>query len=210
MSFLRPLTSSFADVTDLFVHSELEGFPIDRPYTITRTPLTTNSQRRELNELGVWTLSSARLGSGVEQLLDGNPNTFWQSDGTQPHALTVQFPRKTLVSELCMHVDFKADESYTPSRVAVAVGNTLHDLVEVQSVDLLEPIGWFNFALGKSSGGTFHPVKAHVVQLSILQNQHNGRDTHIRQVKLFGPRPELSVCVPTFQSQSYNKFAVLH
>jgi anaphase-promoting complex subunit 10 len=210
MSLLAPLSSSFADVTDLFAHSELEGFPIDRPYTITRAALSTNSQRRELNELGVWTLSSARLGSGVEQLLDGNLNTFWQSDGTQPHSLTVQFPRKTWVSELCMQVDFKADESYTPSRVAVSVGNSPHDLIEVQSVDLLEPIGWFNFALGQSSGGSFQPVKTHVVQLSILQNQHNGRDTHIRQVKLFGPRPELSVGIPVFQAQSFNKFAVLH
>jgi Anaphase-promoting complex, subunit 10 (APC10) len=26
------------------------------------------------------------------------------------------------------------------------------------------------------------------VQLAILQNQHSGKDTHIRQVKIFGPR----------------------
>jgi anaphase-promoting complex subunit 10 len=108
-----------------------------------------------------------------------------------------------------LHADFKADESYTPSRVAVSVGNTPYDLIEVQNVDLLEPIGWFNFALGKNSGGSFQPVKTHVVQLTILQNQHNGRDTHIRQVRLFGPRPELTVGIPVFQAQSFNKFAVL-
>lgn len=26
------------------------------------------------------------------------------------------------------------------------------------------------------------------VQMVILQNQHSGKDTHIRQVKIFGPR----------------------
>lgn len=26
------------------------------------------------------------------------------------------------------------------------------------------------------------------IQLVILQNQHSGKDTHIRQVKVFGPR----------------------
>ena len=26
------------------------------------------------------------------------------------------------------------------------------------------------------------------IQLAILQNQHSGKDTHIRQVKIFGPR----------------------
>jgi anaphase-promoting complex subunit 10 len=208
MSILPTFSSSFAD--DLFAHSELEGFPTDRPYTITRTVLSTNSHRRELSQLGVWTLSSARLGSGVEQLMEDSLDTFWQSDGSQPHALTVQFARKTLVSEICIYLDFKSDESYTPSRIAIAVGNSHQDLVEIQNVELLEPVGWFNFALGKISGGVYHPVKTCTVQLSILQNQHNGRDTHVRQVKMFGPRPELSVGVPTFESQDFNKFATLH
>lgn len=26
------------------------------------------------------------------------------------------------------------------------------------------------------------------LQISVLQNDHQGKDTHIRQVKLFGPR----------------------
>lgn len=26
------------------------------------------------------------------------------------------------------------------------------------------------------------------LQIAILQNQHSGRDTHIRQVKIFAPR----------------------
>lgn len=32
------------------------------------------------------------------------------------------------------------------------------------------------------------PVKAFVFQLSILANHLNGRDTHIRQVKLYEPK----------------------
>ena len=31
-------------------------------------------------------------------------------------------------------------------------------------------------------------LKAYFVQLAILTNHQNGRDTHIRQVKIFGPR----------------------
>ena len=37
-----------------------------------------NSHRREVGDLAVWTLSSAKLGNGVEQLRDDNINTFWQ------------------------------------------------------------------------------------------------------------------------------------
>jgi len=37
-----------------------------------------NSQRREIGDLAVWTLSSAKPGNGVEQLRDDSVSTFWQ------------------------------------------------------------------------------------------------------------------------------------
>jgi anaphase-promoting complex subunit 10 len=37
-----------------------------------------NSSRREIGDLAVWTLSSAKPGNGVEQLRDDNISTFWQ------------------------------------------------------------------------------------------------------------------------------------
>jgi hypothetical protein len=36
-----------------------------------------NSKRREIGDLAVWTLSSAKQGNGVDQLRDNNVNTFW-------------------------------------------------------------------------------------------------------------------------------------
>ena len=36
-----------------------------------------NSQRREIGDLAVWTLSSAKPGNGVEQLRDDSVSTFW-------------------------------------------------------------------------------------------------------------------------------------
>jgi anaphase-promoting complex subunit 10 len=55
-------------------------------------------------------------------------------------------------------------------------------------------------------------ITAMNVQLAILQNQHSGKDTHIRQVKIFGPREYFilnlvsfrkatsGVCFPDFKS----------
>ena len=40
-----------------------------------------HSQRREIGDLAVWTLSSAKAGNGVDQLRDNSISTFWQSDG---------------------------------------------------------------------------------------------------------------------------------
>lgn len=40
-----------------------------------------------------------------------------------------------------------------------------------------------------SSLHLFHsPVRCHFVQVVVLASHQNGRDTHIRQVKIFGPR----------------------
>lgn len=41
-------------------------------------PPEANSERREVGDLAVWTLSSAKQGNGVEQIRDNNTNTFWQ------------------------------------------------------------------------------------------------------------------------------------
>ena len=202
-----PLGTPFTDVTDLFSHSELDGFPTDRQYTKTKQALMPNSQRRDIGHLGIWTLSSAKLGNGVDQLREDNLTTFWQSDGTQPHNLTVFFPRKELASELCIYIDYKSDESYTPSKLSVSLGNALHTLYEVQSIDLDEPLGWFNFSLGRNVEGQNVPVKTHFIQLNILQNQHNGRDTHVRQVKIFGPRTEYPPQV--FSTLAFSQFAVI-
>jgi anaphase-promoting complex subunit 10 len=53
-------------------------------------------------------------------------------------------------------LDFKLDESYTPSKVAVRAGTTVHDLRELQAVELEEPAGWVDIPL-RLPGGTCAP-----------------------------------------------------
>ena len=54
---------------------------------------------------------------GVDQLRDGSYDTYWQSDGPQPHLVNIQFRKKTTVQDVCVYTDYKADESYTPNRL---------------------------------------------------------------------------------------------
>ena len=42
--------------------------------------------------------------------------TYWQSDGQLPHLVNIQFRKKTTVQDICIYIDYKLDESYTPSR----------------------------------------------------------------------------------------------
>ena len=39
-------------------------------------------------------------GFGVDQLRDDSLETYWQSDGPQPHLVNIQFRKKTAVSSL--------------------------------------------------------------------------------------------------------------
>lgn len=147
--------------------------------------------KREISEYGVWSLSSAKSGNGVEQLRDENVNTFWQSDGQQPHFINVQFLRKMRINEIWLYLDYKTDESYTPSRVSVRIENSFNEMVEIKLVDFEEPVGWFKITLEeRNSKGEIlkNYVKTMTLQLIILQNTHNGRDTHVRCLKVFSPR----------------------
>lgn len=81
----------YSDVSELLNPSELDGFPVDRIYTKTRLALTSNSQRREIGHLGIWTLSSAKVTNGIDQLRDNDLQTYWQSDGSQPHSVLIYF-----------------------------------------------------------------------------------------------------------------------
>ena len=53
-----------------------------------------DAARREISKLAVWSVTSAKPGNGVELLRDSRDDTYWQSDGTQPHLVNIQFQRK--------------------------------------------------------------------------------------------------------------------
>ena len=95
------------------------------------------------------------------------------------------------IQEVSIYLDFKTDESYTPSTLSIRVGSSFCELHEVVLVGFEEPVGWFTFQLQqKNAAGAVDKryIKTMFLQLAIIQNQHSGRDTHIRQIKIFAPR----------------------
>lgn len=73
---------------------------------------------------------------------------------------------------LCIYADYKSDESYTPSKISVRVGNNFHNLQEIrvriqwychchtsavigpqtiyfslQQLEMVEPSGWIHISL---------------------------------------------------------------
>ncbi|XP_031476235.1 anaphase-promoting complex subunit 10 isoform X1 [Nymphaea colorata] len=142
----------------------------------------------EMAKKAAWSVSSFKQGNGVLSLTDGNLDTYWQSDGAQPHLVNIQFQKKVKLQLLVLYVDFKLDESYTPSKISIRAGDGFHNLKEVKMMELEKPIGWIHIPLsGSDPRETF--IHTFMLQIAVLSNHLNGRDTHIRQIRVYGPRP---------------------
>jgi anaphase-promoting complex subunit 10 len=153
-----------------------------------------------------------------------------------PHVISVQFHKKTRMSAVAFYVDFKLDESYTPMDVAIRAGTAAHDLREVTAVALDEPVGWVVIPLtgksaadakadgtGAGAGAEGGVLRANLLQMVVRASHQNGRDTHIRQIKLFGPRAPPSEAkglasdtvavapdpAPHFSTLAFQQFATL-
>ena len=69
----------------------------------------------------------------------------------------------------------------------------MQDLKEVQLLELKEPTGWYTVPLKTKllNNTEKNYITTMNMQILILQNQHSGKDTHMRQVKIFGPQEKI-------------------
>lgn len=75
-------------------------------------------------------VSSFKQGQEAFNLLDDNAATFWQSDGPQPHRVSLLFKKALNLSRCSIYLDFSQDESYTPSKISLRIGPTALDIIE--------------------------------------------------------------------------------
>ncbi|XP_022886398.1 anaphase-promoting complex subunit 10-like isoform X1 [Olea europaea var. sylvestris] len=169
--------------------------------------LVVDDDLHEMAKKAAWSVSSCKPGNGILSLRDDNLDTYWQSDGAQPDVVNIQFQKKVKLQLVVLYVDFKLDESYTPSKISIRAGDGFHNLKEIKAVELVKPTGWVYISLsgsdprnilekrlvryieikhGHMSMETF--VNTFMLQIAVLSNHLNGRDTHVRQIKVYGPR----------------------
>jgi len=168
----------------------------------------TLAQLREISALASWTVSTYKPGCGVGALRSGSLAEFWQSDGPQPHLLNVHFCKLVAVVRLRVYLDADMDESYTPTRLAFAAGTSEYDLVEFADWRWAGdgPKGWVDVGLEGCGGvddddddddeeggvgvdggeaGARGVLRCMILQVRVLENHQNGKDTHIRGVQIF-------------------------
>ncbi len=164
---------------------------------------------KEISSLASWTVSSAKPGNGVRALRSPDTAHFWQSDGPQPHLLSIHFFKLVSIVHMRIYLDFSADESYTPTKIQFLAGMGVHDIQEFAEMSFDQPTGWFDVDFTrvatleesdideeddqKEIDWSKRPVlRAFLVQVRILENHQNEKDTHLRAVQLFACDDETS------------------
>ncbi|KAL1926575.1 hypothetical protein VTP01DRAFT_5696 [Rhizomucor pusillus] len=145
---------------------------------------------REIAEYeATWTVSTFRPNWGVDKMRDNNPLTYWQSDCTDPkapHTIDLFFHQATFIKQVSIFIDYFQDESYTPKHISIRGGTNDRDLHEIMSLECDEGVGWQNADLTFAAG---EPVRVFRLQIAILNTHLNGRDTHVRQIKVYSILP---------------------
>ncbi|KAK8958667.1 Anaphase-promoting complex subunit 10 [Platanthera guangdongensis] len=62
--------------------------------------LAVDDDLRAMAKKAAWSVSSCKPGNGVPSLRDDNLETYWQSDGAQPHLVNIQFQKKVKLQEI--------------------------------------------------------------------------------------------------------------
>uniref|UniRef100_A0A8C9GIW2 Anaphase-promoting complex subunit 10 n=1 Tax=Piliocolobus tephrosceles TaxID=591936 RepID=A0A8C9GIW2_9PRIM len=160
----------------------------------------------EIGCLGYWELSSNKNRSDTKKLKDNNAKTYWQSSSLGPHTITIEFFRLLEVSKIYLLFNYSIDESYTPCEILINAGNDKNQLeylcstccdIDKYSTDnafwfvidltkILFDSYYYNFNFDNNTNINF--LYCRCLQICIVSSQHGGKDTRIRQIKIFGPK----------------------
>lgn len=158
---------------------------------------------KEISNLGKFTVSSHKPGSGVDELRSDDTELYWQcvddpsnvffvlltrprSDGPQPHKLTVYFVKRVGIRDIRFYVDYQRDESYTPTKIIFRAGTSENNLIDFDEMILTTPSGWQQVPLeGVGGGPDGNTLECYVFQMKIAENHQNGKDTHLRGIKIY-------------------------
>ncbi|KAM0428643.1 hypothetical protein ACHAPT_007006 [Fusarium lateritium] len=141
---------------------------------------------KEISNLARFTVSTHKPGNGVEELKSDDLKMYWQSDGPQPHKLTMYFTRRVDIRDIRFYVDYNEDESYTPTKVVFKAGTGENHLIEFATMALDNPVGWQQVPVAGAGGDPDgNTLVAWVLQMQILENHQNGKDTHLRGIKIY-------------------------
>jgi anaphase-promoting complex subunit 10 len=106
------------------------------------------------------------------------------------------------ISAMRIYLDFEMDESYTPTLIHFAAGTGYHDLQEFSVMRFNQPQGWIDVDWDGVGGEgedededdedakvQLPVLRCMLIQVRILENHQNGKDTHLRGLQIFAKDP---------------------
>ncbi|KAI7835170.1 anaphase-promoting complex, subunit 10/DOC domain-containing protein [Kickxella alabastrina] len=137
---------------------------------------------RDISSQAHWTVSSSKHNHGVLNLQDPNPQTFWQSEGHQPHQILINFPTRQLIHTIALYLNIDTDESYTPCKILIYAGTSKYDKqLCINHVFTTEPRGWVLLKLME---------RAHLLCVEFPENYDGGRNVQVRIARVLAPPVE--------------------
>ena len=142
-----------------------------------RPPSVTVS--RDLCSKAALSVSSAP--AHAAKLLDGNLDTYWQSDGSRPHWIQFAFPKPAKVQRVLLFLDYVKDRSFTPKRITVKLGSTPSELAQVSEFHNRQGLEgcWVNVLQSSAAG-----KECQYLRITIHENHDSGCNSRVRGAKL--------------------------
>ena len=90
------------------------------------------------------------------------------------------------IRDIRFYVDYTEDESYTPTKIVFRSGTSENNLIEFATMNLESPVGWQQVPIAGAGGDPDgNTLVSYVLQMQILENHQNGKDTHLRGIKIY-------------------------
>ena len=100
--------------------------------------------------------------------------------------LTLHFFKLVKIVRLRVYLDFALDESYTPTRMEFWGGwSSDYGLVQFAEWTGEQPRGWQEISLEGCGVQGRAEVRCMVLQVRVIENHQNGKDTHVRGLQVF-------------------------
>lgn len=138
-----------------------------------------------LTKLAFWKASSFKVGNPIANAIDDDPTTFWQSDGVQPHKIDISFSKRVDVVQLALYFCLITDESYTPELIKIYAGFSKSDASLYRTLEIKNVNGWVIITF-KGNRPQDDLLRCRFIQIQILSNHENGKDSHLRGIRIFG------------------------
>ncbi|GAB1605002.1 zinc finger ZZ-type and EF-hand domain-containing protein 1 [Argonauta hians] len=120
--------------------------------------------------------------SDSERLLNGNPSTYWQSNGTcRSHWIRLRIKNNVVLKHLSINVS-SLDQSYMPRLVSISAGKSTCLLKEIKELRIPNHING-DFILLENLTQYFP-----IIQINIKRCHSDGCDTRVHAVKAVGYR----------------------